>query len=395
MNNIYLTTRVSGTITIASNSKIVVEKNSYVLASINAEDYMVDDCFYLDDCNFEKCRSLFFAKNESDIELCAKKNGIIGGNGAAWTSFDKYVSRPGLIKLVNCKNIYIHDLLLIDSPYWGIWLHNCENVIIENVRIISRWGKSNVGIEVDCSRNVTISNCYIDTKDDCIDVKTTKNIVASNIVIKDSLLSSRCSAFRIGTETVGDISEVSFVNNTIEKSLVYGIKIFATDGAKVSNIEIDNVTMVNVTGGIIISNGTRMKRYFREETDSTFSSISDIRISNIKVEINPQEIFIKGKVGEGVNMIIGTEGNPIENIEFNNCEFQMPGGFGIKDYAFLPFELSGQFPEYYEFGVAPASGVYVYRVNNVMFKNVKIVLKKEDSRDLYVSLFSENIKIIN
>lgn len=395
ISNIYLTTQTSGTITVLSDQKIVLEKNANVFASINADDYNVDDCFYIDDCKFEKCRSLFFAKNKSNIELCAKKNGVISGNGAAWSSINKFVSRPGLIKLVNCKNVYIHDIVLLDSPYWSIWLHNCDNVVIEKIRIISKWGKSNTGIEVDCSRNVRISSCYIETGDDCVDVRTTKNISSSNILIENSTFNSLCSAFRIGTETVGDIKKVRFVNNKIKKALAYGIKIFATDGAKVSEIEIDNVEMSNVTGPFIIANGTRMKQYFPQEKVFHLSSISNVKISHIKADVDSQWSFIKRKDGEGVNIIVGTESNYIKNVVFSDCEFKMLGGFLVKNCGFLPFEVGAQFPEYYAFGIAPASGFYVCYANNIIFKNVKFLLKKEDVRDLYKSIMSDNIQVID
>lgn len=395
MNSCALTTQTSGTITVLSDQKFVIEKNSNVFASINADDYKVDNCFYIDDCKFEKCRSLFFATNKSNIELCAKKNGVISGNGAAWSSTDKFVSRPGLIKLVNCRNVYIHDLVLLDSPYWSIWLHNCDDVVIENVRIISKWGKSNTGIEIDCSRNVRITNCYIETNDDCVDVKTTKNISSFNILIENSTFISLCSAFRIGTETVGDIKKVKFINNKIKKALVYGIKIFATDGAKVSEIEVDNIEMNNVTGPFIIATGTRMKQYFPKEKGFRFSSIIDVKISNVKADVDPQGFFIKGKDGEGVNIIVGTELNYIKNVEFCDCEFKMPGGFLIKNCGFLPFEIGAQFPEFYAFGIVPASGFYVCYANNISFRNVKLSLKKEDVRDLYKSIMADNIQVID
>lgn len=391
MKGVQFENKTTGTIKIKSNEKIVIGRNECIVASTDINDYIVDGCLYIDNYGTEKSRSLYYAIDKHDIEICANKNGIIHGMGAAWSGLENKSKRPSLIKLVNCKNVYIHDLTLIDSPQCTIWVHNCENVVIENVNIIGIKIEANTGIEIDCSRNVKILNCHINTHDDCIVVKTIKNIPSQDIRVENCIMSSDYSAFKIGPNTVGDICNVIFINNIVLRSYAYALKIFSMDGARVRNILVENIKMDNVNGGFILAIAKRNKEFVAGEKNDGISYIGNVYIKNVVANINASDTpspNITKKVGEGPNIIMGLPEKEISYIEIKNCKFHYKGGVRLKQNVFEVRNLSGDKPEYFEFGIVPASALYGENVDFIGLINNLYTFEEEDTRE---KIFFKNI----
>jgi len=83
--------------------------------------------------------------------------------------------RPSFIRTMNSKNVLIEGLRFIGSPMWTIHLLYSDNVTVRDLIIETYPGVHADGIAVDSSRNVRISNCYIDTGDDGIVIKAGKD----------------------------------------------------------------------------------------------------------------------------------------------------------------------------------------------------------------------------
>jgi len=116
--------------------------------------------------------------------------------------------RPGqMLFFCESTDISITDVELYESPYWSCFLHGCEQVNIRGVRIENhRMTPNSDGIDIDCCRFVTVSDCRIDTGDDCITLRANsaplKNPRAcEKITVTNCILSSPCQAIRVG---VGD-----------------------------------------------------------------------------------------------------------------------------------------------------------------------------------------------
>lgn len=79
--------------------------------------------------------------------------------------------RPYMLQPYNCKNILISGVKMINSPMWFISPVRCENVIVEKVHI-QAVGPNTDGCDPDACKNVLIKDCYFDTGDDCIAIKS-------------------------------------------------------------------------------------------------------------------------------------------------------------------------------------------------------------------------------
>ena len=82
------------------------------------------------------------------------------------------------------------------------------------------------GIDPDCSKNIIIRNCYIESADDCIVFKSTKYASKygdnSNIQVSNCELKSTSAAIKFGTETIGKINNIT-INDVIIKDTNRGI----------------------------------------------------------------------------------------------------------------------------------------------------------------------------
>lgn len=379
MREAYLGTRKIGTFLINSNTRVIITQNSEIVASDDIDDYFVDDTIFEDTCNNEFGRALFYARGKENIEICAGKNATINGRGTKWKDSEFSTKRPSIIRMVDCKNIKLSNLTLIDSPCWCIHLHNCENVEIEGLNIVSKWCLNNDGIDLDCCRNVRVNGCTIDTGDDGIAIKGTKNIETRNIIIENCQIQSDWSAFKIGTESVGNFQDITFRNNVIKKALGCAIKIVPTDGGSVKNVCIKDVVAENVTGPIFIANGERMRTYYPNEARDEFGSIQDITIENFKADVVTEGSLPVCQTNKGAVIVTGTQKNAIENVSITDCEFLMPGGVR-ENLDFFVEELGNGYPEYYVLGTVPACGAYFRHIRGLTVKNVKFGLKEADVR---------------
>ena len=76
--------------------------------------------------------------------------------------------RPSFVRTMDSKNVLIEGLHFVGTPMWTIHLLYTDNAVVRDVIIETYPGVHADGIAVDSSRNVRISNCYIDTGDDGI-----------------------------------------------------------------------------------------------------------------------------------------------------------------------------------------------------------------------------------
>ena len=82
--------------------------------------------------------------------------------------------RPQFIQPYRCQNVLIEGLKIRNSPMWEIHPVLCRNVTVEGVSISSH-GPNNDGCDPESCTDVLIRNCYFDTGDDCIAIKSGRN----------------------------------------------------------------------------------------------------------------------------------------------------------------------------------------------------------------------------
>jgi len=177
----------------------------------------------------------------------------------------------GLISLSECNDIHIEGITVYNSKTWDVVPALCNNVDINNIKIVSDNGGDD-GIDIVSTKNVIVRNSFIRTKDDCIAIKSFAKpqppvgqapsgqarteqqaygqLTAGPFYGVDSVTVKNCvfwnalwgNGIEIGFELSGDVSNVSFTDNDVIH--VEGGAAFSIHNARrgiVSKILVDNL----------------------------------------------------------------------------------------------------------------------------------------------------------
>jgi polygalacturonase len=254
---------LSGTLYLRSNGGLELAPGAVLRASPDAADYDEDPCPQNRVFASEKVSGahLIVACEVHDVTI--RGGGTIHGNREAFFSGEEDPKRPGkflrpewrpgqMLFFCESENVSITDVKLYESPYWCCFLHGCEQVNIRGVRIKNHPMTPNSdGIDLDCCRFVTVSDCRIDSGDDSITLRANsaplkKPRPCEKIAVTNCILSSPCQAIRVG---VGDgvIRDAVFGNLVIHDTRS-GIQLVsryssASAGVTIENLLFDNIVM--------------------------------------------------------------------------------------------------------------------------------------------------------
>jgi hypothetical protein len=168
---------------------------------------------------------------------------------------------PMFISVMEGRNILIEGIHIAGSAMWPIQLLYSDHAAVQGVMVETSGGYDTGGIYIDSSRNVRISDCYIDTGDDGIVIKSGKdadgrrvNRPAENITITNCTVHHAHGAVVLGSEISGGIRNVVASNITCNGTQM-GIRIKSRRGRGgfIEDVRFDNWTLENVGRGINIS----------------------------------------------------------------------------------------------------------------------------------------------
>lgn len=206
----------------------------------------------------------------------------------------------GVIYLKNCKNVKADNFMIEDSAHWSFRIENCDGVDISNFVIYNNRHVANAdGFDIAGSSNLHINHCFISTSDDGICLKNAiwlgNNKEMSNVVVEDCEVISCCNAFKIGTETTYDISNVSVKNckffmTDIYPGSVSGIAIESADGSVVSDISVENIEMDRVTCPVFLRLCNRNRAAV---VDSVSANAVEFGQKKEKASSAPKDMFDK------------------------------------------------------------------------------------------------------
>ncbi len=236
---------VSGSIYLKSGVDLHLEMGAELLASGDLKDYNELEAYCQNYNGLSENwlgKHLIMAIEQDNVAITGL--GTINGNGESflldeitparempyvWMDGvrevkDKEQLRPGqLICFIESKNIFVSDITIINAPCWCLFFHGCENVRVRGIYVDNDKTFLNTdGIDIDCCRYVTVSDCNIKTGDDCIAIRTASARIKNKlpceyITITNCNFSSSASGFRIGVGT-GIIRHVRVSNITIERT---------------------------------------------------------------------------------------------------------------------------------------------------------------------------------
>ena len=158
--------------------------------------------------------------------------------------------RPQLVGLNQCERVLIEDVTLLRSPFWVLHPLKCQDVTVRRVRIEND-GPNGDGCDPESCNRVLIEDCYFNTGDDCIAIKSGRNsdgrrrgMASQNIIVRRCTMKNGHGGVVIGSEISGGCKNV-FAHDCVMDSpnldRVLRIKTNSCRGGVIENIFMRNI----------------------------------------------------------------------------------------------------------------------------------------------------------
>jgi len=226
-----------------------------------------------------------------------------------------YFLRPNFVQPYHCKNVLISGIKMVNSPMWNINPVLCENVTVTGVKVITH-GPNNDGCDPESCKNVLISNCYFDTGDDCIAIKSGRDEdgrrigrPAENHIIEHCEMRDGHGGVVIGSEISGGARNIYAINCTMDsKDLdrVLRIKTSSSRGGTTENVFMKDIKVGTYGEALVKCN------MFYEKAGNFIPTIRNIWVENVSVE----------KGGKYALMVNAYKESPVENLRMINCDIK-------------------------------------------------------------------------
>ncbi len=362
-------------IELKSGVDLHIEAGATLLASPDLADYPErTDVRHYDSSAMPRYRnaSIIYADEAENIAItgrgtidCNGHHHVKPKTGDKWTGphFERIVPRnkslPRAVFFAGCKNVTITDVTMTNSPSgWSYWIHDCDVVHFDRCKIFAdtRY-PNNDGIHLNCSRDVTISNCIVECGDDAIIVCANSRSLKENkpcerVVVTNCILHAWSSGIRVGWTNQGIMRNCSFSNIQM-KDTSNGI-VFSHDSPnEVTNNFGRETTLIE---DLIFSN-IRMDHVYlpiygniKDDPKVHYEAVRNIQFTDITAT-SMQFPYLRGR-----------EDCLFEEISFNNCTFEK-----------RPAE---EFSDYKRHGyVVFVEGERFTHVNNIRFNNTRFINK--------------------
>ena len=353
---------LTGPITLQSNVNLVVENGATLLFSTVYNDYLPAvrtrwegiDCYNLHPLIYAKdAKNIAITgqgtidgqgRNETWWHMCgnAKRFGwkpgmlktnngntnsgrpLLGKMEQEKTPVEKRVfgiadaMRPQLINFFQCEKVLVEGVTLRNSPFWVT--HPCfvNHFTLRNVTIISH-GPNSDGCDPECSKNVLIENCFFDTGDDCIAIKSGRNndarainVPSENIVVRNCRMKNGHGGVVVGSE-IGSGYRNLWVEDcdmdSPELERVIRIKTNTCRGGVIEGIYVRNIRVGQCKEAVLKIN---LDYDSREVCDRSYPPmVHDVYLENVTSKKSKFGVYIIG-LEESAN---------VENINLKNCAF--------------------------------------------------------------------------
>ena len=363
---------LTGPIRLKSNITLELEAGATLLFSTNFDDYLPFVEVRHEGVMMKSFCPLIYATDAENITI--KGEGTLDGQGKAWWdeffkvlidlrdngkrdvnkyqplfekendvkkiasetnedwhgTLDRRFFRPPFIQPIRCKNVRIEGVKIINSPFWTVNPEFCDNVTVDGVTIHNVDSPNTDGINPESCRNVHISNCHISVGDDCITIKSGRDLQArnigaacENITVTNCTMLSGHGGVVIGSEMSGGVRRVT-ITNCVFEGTDRGIRLKSTRGRGgiVEDIRISNIVMKDIKKEALTFNlkYSRMPQEPKSERTPVFRNIhiSGVTVVDVNVPIQIvglEEAPISDIVLRDIQIKHGKQPN-----EFKDCE---------------------------------------------------------------------------
>jgi polygalacturonase len=338
--------------------------------------------------------SLIWGEGLHDVTIAGP--GLIWGRGLGrGDGKDNWLSDPNgpgtankAIGLKNCRSVTLRDFRMLAGGWFAILATGVDNLTIDNLLIDT----NRDGIDIDCCRNVRVSNCTVNAPwDDAIcpkssyalgEARITENVTITGCVVTGNhqvgavldgswrrmpadFAPKIHGRIKCGTESNGGFRNIAISNCVFEDSR--GLALETVDGGVIEEVAISNITMRGIVDAPIF---LRLGKRMRGPAERPIGTLRRIAIDNV--------------VSAGATMlpsvIAGLGERPIEDVRISDSHFHHVGGAPAAMAALRPPENELGYPEATMFGDLPATGFFVRHARGLSMRGVEVATAAPDPR---------------
>lgn len=254
---------ITGALFLKSNMTLYVDKGARLMGSGNIDDFPVMEY------SFEGREQLCYA-SLINTDSAPHENIVIDGEGVIDASGvelftaemkENHGKRGRAVCIRNTKNLKIRNVTIRQSPSWCLHLIYCKDVFIENIEVHTKYDENGEkykhifngdGIDVDSCKNVKIVGSIIASQDDCIAIKSGRDVEGRRTgIASEDIVIENCSfksgfGIAIGSEMSGGVKNVFVRNCDFQDTHSIGsIKAVRGRGGYIKNIHYENCSLVN------------------------------------------------------------------------------------------------------------------------------------------------------
>ncbi|MBN1116173.1 MAG: glycoside hydrolase family 28 protein [Bacteroidales bacterium] len=223
--------------------------------------------------------------------------------------------RPSFVQPYLCENVLIEGIKVIGSPMWIIHPVLSKNIIVRKLHIESL-GPNNDGCDPECCENVLIEDCYFNTGDDCIAIKSGRNndgrrigVPSKNIYVRNCTMVEGHGGVVMGSEISGNISYV-FAENCVMDSpnLERAIRIKSNSfrGGIVEHVYVRDIEVKQVKEAVL-----KINMYYSNEEGENLPIARNIVLERVNAYKSEYPVWIESYKQE-----------PATNIILKNCDLK-------------------------------------------------------------------------
>jgi polygalacturonase len=280
---------------------------------------------------------------------------------------------PKPIGIKNSEWISVRGITIRNAPNYNISFGGTDHIEVEGVKLINGFAD---GVDFDGCRFARITNSYIDVWDDAVCPKASwalgKRRATEHLVVANCVLRTSCSNFKFGTESAGDLRDISVSNCVMLKrdkgrKAIAGIAIESVDGANIDGVVVSNISMEDVSTPVFIRLGARG----RGMDSPAPGSIRNISIQNV---IARRAVL--------ASSITGIEAGTVKDVAIAGLNVTAMGGVAARDLT-VP-EVPTKYPEADMFGELPALALYARHVEGLALRNINVHSEEPDGRPAFI-----------
>ena len=224
--------------------------------------------------------------------------------------------RPNFIQPYRCQNVLIEGVTIKNSPMWEINPVLCKNVTVQGVKINSH-GPNNDGCDPESCTDVLIKDCYFDTGDDCIAIKSGRNgdgrrvnVPCENIVIQNCQMKDGHGGVTIGSEISGSVRNVFAENCNMDSpnlDRALRLKTNSVRGGTLENIHMRNIEVGQVSEAIVSIDFT----YEEGDSGNFMPTVRNVSVKNLNSKKSKYALYLRG-----------FQRAPITDVRMENCTLE-------------------------------------------------------------------------